>query len=98
MSRSSSTCITLGLTGAKVRSAPEAGGSLPSYADSWQVTEGLYRSLVKTPTGTGAWSDASFVSSSANLLDRLVTWLSLRPSNLSPRRQTTQQYATILGS
>ena len=48
--------------------------------------------------GTRACADTIFASSSVASLHFHVMWLSSRPSNLSSRRCTNLQYASILGS
>ena len=45
-----------------------------------------------------ARTDAILASSSASSLYLCGTWLSSRPSNLSSRRRTALQYASIFGS
>ena len=97
--RSCSMSMALGL-GAVEALEPEAGsaGEWPIPPSSSKSTEGLWRSLTKTFDGTVAHSDAIFVSASAALLYFLNTWLSSRSSNFPSKRQTSLQYASILGS
>ena len=64
------------------RSRPRACASL------WQICSG----------GTWARADTIFANSSVASLNFHAMWLSSIPSNLSSRRRTNLQYASILGS
>src|SRR6185312_13559797 len=65
---------------------------------SFKSTEGLAMSRAKIFGGTVVRPDAILANSSASSLYLRGTWLSSRPSNLSLRRCTALQYASIFGS
>src|SRR6185312_522669 len=70
----------------------------PSSAGSMNSAQGLVMSRAKMFGGTVVHPDAILASSSASSLYLHGTWLSSSPSNLSSRRRTTLQYASIFGS
>ena len=75
-------------------SAFEGSGS----AGSLRSMKGLAMSRAKMFGGTVVCPDAILANSSASSLYLRGTWLSYRSTNLSSRRRTALQYASIFGS
>ena len=97
VSMASGSSVEGSLADGSTAAAPEGWGAAPvASAGFLKSMDGMAMSRVKTFGGTAVCLDAILASSSAFSLYLRVTWLSLSPSNLSSRRRTVLQYASIV--